>query len=507
MRVRPWAAALSGIVSAAVALGVGELVAALTGAADAPLVAVGDRVIKATPEPVKQWAISVFGTGDKLALQIGTVVILAVVAAGVGIAATRRLVYAVAAVVVFTGLGVAAAVTRPGAGALSAVPSLVAGAAALGAGWFLLRHAPRVEGDDEAVDMRVYGRRRFLVTSVAAVGGAGVALAVGRNVGLSTAAEEARATVRLPVPASPAPPRPAGADLKLPGLSAFETPNADFYRIDTALVTPNVLPSGYRLRIHGRCANPIELTFDELLARPMIERDITLSCVSNEVGGGLVGTARWLGVPLADLLAEVRPDQGADQLVGRSADGFTAGAPTDLCRDGRDAMLAVGMNGEALPLIHGFPVRMLVPGLYGYVSATKWLTELELSSFDDFDAYWIPRGWSTPTPVKTASRIDTPRKSAKAGTVAVAGVAWAQHRGITAVEVRVDDGPWAAARLSDVVSGDTWRQWVYDWQASPGEHRLTVRATDGAGVVQTEQRTPVAPDGASGWHTVKVTVT
>ncbi|HEY1175453.1 MAG TPA: molybdopterin-dependent oxidoreductase, partial [Phytomonospora sp.] len=196
----------------------------------------------------------------------------------------------------------------------------------------------------------------------------------------------------------------------------------------------------------------------------------------------------------------------ADQLVGRSADGFTAGAPTALCADGRDAMIAVGMNGEPLPLEHGFPVRMIVPGLYGYVSATKWLTELELTSFADFDAYWIPRGWSTPTPIKTESRIDTPRRKAAAGKVAVAGVAWAQHRGVNAVEVRVDDGPWQQARLSDVVSGDTWRQWVYEWEAAPGEHSLTVRATDGTGVVQTEQRTPVAPDGASGWHTVKVTV-
>lgn len=503
--MRTWAAALAGVVSAAVALGAGELVAALTGSADAPLVAVGDHVIKATPEPVKQWAISVFGTGDKLALQIGTALILAVLAAGVGVAASRRLAYAVVAVLAFTVLGVAAAVTRPASGPLSLVPSLVAGGVALLVGWFLLGRAPVTEGD-EPVDMRVYGRRRFLVTSIAAVGGAGVAVAVGRNVGLGNAVEDARAKVVLPAPASPAPPRPANVDLGVDGLSPYVTPNAEFYRIDTALVTPNVVPDDYTLRIHGRCANPIELSFGDLLKRPLIERDITLCCVSNEVGGDLVGNARWLGVPLADLLAEVRPDPAADQLVGRSADGFTAGAPTALCMDGRDAMIAVGMNGEPLPVEHGFPVRMIVPGLYGYVSATKWLTELELTSFADFDAYWIPRGWSTPTPIKTESRIDTPRRKATAGKVAVAGVAWAQHRGINAVEVRVDDGPWNPARLSDVVSGDTWRQWVYEWDAAPGEHRLTVRATDGAGVVQTEQRTPLAPDGASGWHTVKVTV-
>ncbi|GLZ79136.1 oxidoreductase [Actinorhabdospora filicis] len=505
MAVERWAAALSGVVAACAGLGAGELTAALTGPSGAPLVAVGDHVVRATPEPVKEWAIGVFGTYDKLALQVGTAVLLAVIAAAVGVVGSRRLRYAGVAVALFTAVGVVAAVTREGSGAVDAIPSIVAGLVALAVGYGLLRRAP-VAGEKPPWDPRAWDRRRFITVSGLALAGAGAGVAIGRNFGQGTAVEEARNKVALPAPASPAPPRPAGAELGVDGLTPFQTSARDFYRIDTALVPPNLLPADYRLRIHGRCANPIELSYDDLLKRPMIERDITLTCVSNEVGGELVGNARWLGVPLADLLAEVRPDAGADQLVGRSADGWTAGSPTALCVDGRDAMLAVGMNGEPLPVRHGFPVRMVVPGLYGYVSATKWLTELELTSFADFDAYWIPRGWSTPAPIKTESRIDTPRRKATAGKVAVAGVAWAQHRGIQAVELRVDDGPWLPARLSEVTSSDTWRQWVCEWDATPGEHRLTVRATDGGGVVQTEQRAPVAPDGATGLHSVTVDV-
>jgi DMSO/TMAO reductase YedYZ molybdopterin-dependent catalytic subunit len=249
------------------------------------------------------------------------------------------------------------------------------------------------------------------------------------------------------------------------------------------------------------------LTFDQLVARPMIERYVTLACVSNEVGGDLIGNARWLGVPLKDLLDEVEPEDGADQVVSRSVDGFTAGSPTAALRDGRDAMLAVAMNGEPLPVKHGFPVRMVVPGLYGYVSATKWLAELELTSFDDFDAYWVPRGWAQQAPIKTSSRIDTPHGNSKAGSVVVAGVAWAQHRGVSKVEVRVDNGDWNTATLAAVPSIDTWRQWTWTWQASPGRHRLTVRATDNAGDVQTADEQPPAPDGSTGWHTIEISIT
>ena len=282
-----------------------------------------------------------------------------------------------------------------------------------------------------------------------------------------------------------------------------------FYRIDTALVVPQVAPDGWTLKIHGRVRNPITLTYAEAgQSVPVIERYVTLACVSNEVGGALISTSRFLGVPLKPLLDEAGPLDGADQVVSRSVDGFTAGTPTAALLDGRDAMLAVGMNGEPLPIEHGFPVRMVVPGLYGYVSATKWLAEIELSSFADFDAYWIRRGWSQQAPIKTESRIDTPQdgSSVKPGSVTIAGVAWAQHRGISKVEIQVDGGPWQSAKLAAVPSVDTWRQWALAWTAAPGKHRLTVRATDNGGETQTDALSPPDPNGATGWHSVDVTV-
>ncbi|MGW1141681.1 molybdopterin-dependent oxidoreductase, partial [Streptomyces zhihengii] len=317
-----------------------------------------------------------------------------------------------------------------------------------------------------------------------------------------------------PRPPSTPPPLPPGAALRVPGLQPFVTPNKDFYRVDTALVVPKVDATAWRLRIHGRgVRTPLTLTFQDLLRRALVERDITLTCVSNEVGGPYVGNARWIGVPLAGLLREagVRPPSRggpADQLVSRSVDGMTIGTPVDDVMDGRDALLAVGMNGEPLPFDHGFPVRMVVPGLYGYVSACKWIEDIELTTFDAYDAYWVKRDWAREAPVKTQSRIDTPKPFARpgAGTVMVAGVAWAQHRGIEAVEVRVDDGPWRRADLAAEHTADTWRQWSWPWKATPGSHTLTVRATDGTGATQTDRRTRTIPDGASGWHSVVVTV-
>jgi DMSO/TMAO reductase YedYZ molybdopterin-dependent catalytic subunit len=341
-----------------------------------------------------------------------------------------------------------------------------------------------------------------------ALGVAAVAGLSGRWLSTRRSVSTARSAVALPPAASPAPTVPPGADLSIAQLAPYVTPNFAFYRIDTALVLPQVDPDVWRLRIHGRVRNPITLTYADLLRRPMVERYITLACVSNEVGGDLIGNARWLGVRLADLLDEAQPLDGADQVVGRSADGWTCGTPTAVLRDGRDALLAVGMNGEPLPVQHGFPVRVVVPGLYGYVSACKWIVELELTSFADFDAYWVPRGWSAQAPIKTQSRIDVPRprNNVRAGPVTVAGVAWAQHRGIARVEVRVDDGPWHPATLAKSVSIDTWVQWSWRWEATVGEHTLQVRATDATGVTQPEQEQPVTPDGATGWHTVRITV-
>jgi DMSO/TMAO reductase YedYZ molybdopterin-dependent catalytic subunit len=511
-RRQGWAA-LSGVTAAAVALGVAEAVAVATGPRSAPVVAVGGVVVDNVPEPVKQLAIEVFGVHDKTALLVGTGVLLALFAAVVGVAADRDLRLGYAGIALFGVVGVAAALTRPGAAVAAALPSLVGAAAAALVLWALvvgpLSGTARPSAGDEAARVDGGGgRRRFLATVGGLVGGAVVVGGLGRLLSSRRDVSAAREALRLPAPASPAPPVPVAADLDLPDLAPFVTPNPDFYRIDTALVVPRVDPRTWRLRIHGRVRAPVTITYDDLLRRPMVERHITLACVSNEVGGDLIGNARWLGVPLKTLLDEAGPDDGADQVVGRSADGWTCGTPTAVLRDGRDALLAIGMNGEPLPIEHGFPARVVVPGLYGYVSACKWVVELELTSFADFDAYWVPRGWAAQGPIKTQSRIDTPRpgQEVPAGTVMVAGVAWAQHRGIARVEVRVDGGPWQVATLADTVSLDTWRQWSWRWPATPGEHTVSVRATDVTGETQTGRRQPVAPDGATGWHTVRVAV-
>ncbi|WP_328784787.1 molybdopterin-dependent oxidoreductase [Streptomyces canus] len=541
---KQWYGELAGVAATALALGLGELVAAATGGPSAPLVAVGGVAVDAAPTPVKEFAVTVFYTYDKLALQAGIVLVLAVFAAFIGVLAMRRLWYGLAGVAVFGTIGVLASATRPSATWAYPLPTVAGALAAAGLLVLLRRTLPRRAavsaqdlGDDTGPDADVAaqgthtpvqgasspssdagisvldgagrppGRRRFLALAVGAIGAAAVAVPGGRRLWAQRVAA-ARAAVVLPPPSSPAAPLLAKVSVGVPGVEPFVTRTADFYRIDTALTVPQMEPKDWRLRIHGRVKRPLTLTYEQLLARPMVERYITLACVSNEVGGELVGNARWLGVPIKDLLDEVEPDDSADQVVSRSVDGYTAGTPTAALRDGRDALLAVGMNGEPLPVEHGFPVRMVVPGLYGYVSATKWLTELELSRFSDFSAYWVRRDYAALAPVKTQSRIDTPAagKRLEQGLVMVAGVAWAQHRGVSAVEVRVDDGPWQQAQLAAVPSVDTWRQWSWPWQATPGEHRLQVRATDNTGQVQTGQVHEPLPDGATGRHTIKVTV-
>ncbi len=450
---RRWLGPVAGVVAAAVALGVAELVAVFTGARSAPLVAVGGVVVDSVPGPVKNFAVATFGTHDKAALLIGTSVLLALFAAGIGALAQRRPALGLAGIGVFGLIGIIAAMTRAGAGPLSELPALFGAVA----GVVTLRALLRPRAEDAP-------RRAFLLEAGGLFGGAVIVGLLGRGWGDRRDVSAARSKISLPTPASPAPELPAQP--QAPGLSAFVTDNK------------------------------------------AIERYITLACVSNEVGGGLIGTARWLGAPLKDLLEAAGPLPGADQVVGRSVDGFTVGTPTELLMDGRDALVAVGMNGVPLPIEHGFPVRLVVPGLYGYVSATKWLTELELTSFHDFSAYWVPRGWSAQAPIKTESRIDTPRDGARprAGQVTVAGVAWAQHRGISRVEVRVDDGSWQPATLGPVPSVDTWRLWTWTWSAERGRHRLTVRAADNSGAVQIQDEAPPAPDGATGWHSITVEV-
>ncbi|MFE0472337.1 molybdopterin-dependent oxidoreductase [Streptomyces sp. NPDC058947] len=523
--LRRAAAALAGAVSGFAALAVAELVSAAVRPEARPVVAVGGAVIDRTPAGVKDWAIRNFGTDDKLVLQLGILVLLALFAMALGIGALRFRRAGAAGVLVFGVIGALAATTRPDSRGLSdALPALVgAGAGAVVLHALAGRPAPReraagsiAAGDAHEGSVVDWDRRGFVVAaSVAAAASAGAGV-LGRSLNSSghRNAVASRGRLVLPAPASPAPAVPRGAGLRIPGVSAFVTPNRSFYRVDTALVVPKVDATAWRLRIHGKgVRRPRTLSFDDLLRRELVERDITLTCVSNEVGGPYVGNARWLGVRLADLLAEcgVEPPSAggpADQLVARSVDGMTLGSPVEDVMDGRDALLAVGMNGEPLPFAHGFPVRMVVPGLYGYVSACKWIEDIELTTFASYDPYWAERGWARQAPVKTQSRIDTPRPFARprAGTVMVAGVAWAQRRGIDRVEVRVDDGPWRRARLAAEGSRDTWRQWSFPWQATKGSHTLTVRATDRTGSTQTERRARTVPDGATGWHSVVVTV-
>jgi DMSO/TMAO reductase YedYZ molybdopterin-dependent catalytic subunit len=501
-----------GFLSAAVALGVGHLAAGLVGGTSSPVIAVGSTAIDASPEWLKSYAIRTFGTNDKAVLVAGIGVVVAIVASVVGVVALRRPRVGIAALVALGILGAAAAVARPENGLEAALPSIAAAGAGLATFWWLRRAAglvTPVTGADEADAFLPpsFDRRRFLLAGAGAAGLATVSGLAGRFLIRRAEASASRAAVRIPAPADVAPLPPAGADLHLPDLAPFITPNDRFYRVDTSILVPSVTAEGWTLRVHGMVRKELSLDYATLLARPLMERDVTLTCVSDPVGGRYIGNARWIGAPLADLLREAGVDPAANQIVSRSVDGFTVGTPTAVVMDGRDAMLAIAMNGEPLPLEHGFPVRMIVPGLYGYVSATKWLVDIELTTFAAYDAYWIRRGWAQQAPIKTESRIDTPKQSATlpAGRATVAGIAWAQHRGISRVEVSVD-GAWQPARLAAQDTIDTWRQWVFVWDATPGEHTLAVRATDDTGATQTATPADPVPDGATGDHTISVTV-
>ncbi len=492
--------AVAGLLAGAAGVAVGTLAASITRPQSSPIVTVGESVIDATPTPLKEFAVRHFGTNDKLFLLLNIYVLLAVFAIVVGIIATRRLRIGLAGVGLFGVIGIAAAITRPTFQIFDIAPAILAGAAAVAVLWLLLKEptpGPQVPDEPRSLDRRSFLRTGGLVALGVVVAGVGGHLISDARSGTIA---KLRTALRLPKPADAGPP-PETA----PG---FYTKNADFYRVDTALTVPQIDPNSWQLRIHGMVDHPMTLSLDQLLARPLIQRDITLNCVSNEVGGPYVGTARWLGAPLAALLKEAGVRSGADQVVARSIDGMTIGTPVATIMDGRPAMLAVGMNGEPLPLEHGFPVRMLTPGLYGFVGACKWLVDLEVTTFAAYDPYWVKRHWSAQAPVKTASRIDRPAGLARltAGRNLVQGVAWAQERGIAQVEVQVDDQPWQKATLAPVPSIDTWVQWSWAWTATSGLHQLRVRATDKTGAVQPEKRVDTFPNGATGWHTISVTV-
>jgi len=498
-------AALAGIAAGAVTVGVGSLVALFTGASTNPLTAVGATFVDATPAWLKEFATTNFGTNDKLVLGIGEVIVLAGLAALAGILAARRWVWGAILVVLLAAVAGLAALSRPDAGSLAAVPSVAGGVAGLIALRLLIDRLPAGASDDRA--RTGTDRRSFLLATSAAAGLGVVAAVVGRSVGAAgRAARAARASLTLPPPATSAAPVPAG--VQVTGIEPWATPPTDFYRIDTALAVPQVDPSTWELRVHGLVEDEVTLTWDELQAADLVEAWVTLCCVSNPVGGDLIGNQRWLGMPVRELLARAKPHADADMVLSTSADGFTASTPIEALTDDRDALLAVGMNDEPLPIEHGFPVRMVVPGLYGYVSATKWVVDLEVTRFADKTAYWTDRGWSPQGPVKTQSRISVPRSGAevKAGDVVVAGTSWAQHRGITRVQVRVDDGAWQDADLADDGGIDTWRQWSWRWPATAGHHRLYVRAFDPNGP-QSGRNVDVIPDGAEGYDQVGVDVT
>ena len=511
-RARRGLAALAGLAAAALTLGVAELVSALLGTSSSPLLALGSAVIDRVPLWLKDFAIRTFGSNDKAVLLATLGVAVAVLAALAGVLELLRRFAGVALVVVLGLVTVAATATRAGAGTLDVLPSLVG----FGLGALALRvMADRLREDAAAGAAAgagtATGRRSFLTLAAATTGLAVVTGVAGRLVGSAArSVTAARDAVRLPRPAVPAAALPAGASAPVDGMPSFVTANADFYRVDTALSLPRVDPATWTLRVHGLVEEEVEISYEDLLDDDLVESTITLTCVSNEVGGELAGNALWLGLPLHALLERARPLADADMVLSTSADGYTASTPlASLTDPDVGALLAVGMNGEPLPVEHGFPVRMVVPGLYGFVSATKWVVDLEVTRFADSTAYWTTRGYSAEAPIKTSSRIDVPGAFAKVapGRVAVGGTAWAQTRGITGVEVRVDDGPWLPATLSDDAGLAVWRQWSFAWDdATPGSHTLVVRATDATGEVQTSDRARPAPDGATGWHSVTVTV-
>jgi len=506
-RVPVIAGVLIGLVAGGLGIAVAMLIASLSGSWRSPVLDVGDRVVDQVPSWAKDLAIDWFGTNDKIALLVGIGLILAGYAAVLGVLLTRgRPKLAFGGAVVFGLLGAwASLATRTSSNIFNAVPSVL-GAAAVVAAFIAFTRVAETESSNEPVSpMHPSHRRRFLaslgvVGAIAATGGL-----LSRRLDKRFSAAGSRDTVALAQGDLGPPEIPAGAQAT--NAAPFYTPNADFYRIDTALTVPQVPADTWMLKITGMVDEPIELSYDDLIARGLVEADITLTCVSNLVGGGLVGTARWQGVRLDELLESVGIQEGADQIVGRSVDGYTCGFPV-AALDGRDALVAVAMNGEPLPLEHGFPARLIVPGIYGYASATKWLTEIELTTFDAFDHYWVPRGYAALAPIKMQTRIDAPRGLDRidAGEFAIGGVAWAQPVGISQVELSIDDGPWVPAEMAEEVNGSTWRQWSYVWDASPGRHTVTARAIDNNGAIQTADRDEPLPDGVSGHHSVVVLV-
>ena len=529
--------AVSGVLAAAAGMAVGHLVAAFVNPAASPVLAVGSTVIDATPTPIKEWAVRNFGTADKPVL-LGSVTLVVVIAAAViGLVSRTKPSLANILVVALAALAGLAAWFRPASATFDIVPAFVtaivgvitltglralipnlptpgaatasgptSGTAATAAG----KASPAQESP---LDHTAYAkgasatpaRRNFLIGAAGVTVGAAALGTLGQKL---AAPATPPSSVALPEPQNTLAALPTGIEGKVKGVSAFSTPLNDFYRVDTALVIPRIDVDKWVLEIDGKVDKKLSITFAELLKMPMIEKDITLNCVSNEVGGPYISSTRWLGVRVRDLLERAGIQDGVDQILSESTDGMTISTPVEALTDDRDALIAVAMNGQPLPTRHGFPARMVTPGLYGFVGATKWLTKLTATTYAAEKAYWTKRDWAIDGTVKTQARIDTPAGLAtyKPGKVAIGGVAWAQLRGIKEVEVRVDNGPWQKATLGPDGGTDYWRQWFWVWDATTGRHDLTVRATDGTGQVQTKDRADPFPGGASGWHSIVVLV-
>lgn len=522
-----WPYAVSGLLAAAAAMAVGHLIAAVVDPATSPVLAVGARVIDATPLAVKDWAVSTLGTADKPVLLTGVVLVTAALASGIGVLARDRRQWAHLGLVALAAIAGLAALGTGDGGPLAVLPSMATGVVGVAVlTWLAGRadafdgpvSAPVVEGlpgesplDHNArpTGAAAEAPRRQFVLGAGAMGVGAVAVGVAGQA--LTGPTQAAQTVALPPVPAPLPPLPAGVDATVPGVSTLRTPTEDFYRVDTALTIPRVDVGTWRLMIDGMVDHHVSVGFGELVGLGLVERDITLNCVSNEVGGSYIGSTRWTGVPVRLLLERAGVQSGADQVLSTSVDGMTISTPVEalLATGDREAIVAVAMDGKPLPARHGFPARLVTPGLYGYVGATKWVTRLTLTTFAQTQAYWATRGWAEQAPVQVQTRIDTPREGGglRSGTVAIGGVAWAQATGgIAGVEVRVDDGPWQAATMGPTVGPEYWRQWWLPWAATKGSHRLTARATDGTGQVQTSAVADPAPSGATGYHSIDVRV-
>ncbi|KRB77810.1 oxidoreductase [Nocardioides sp. Root190] len=500
--------ALSGLVAGVVGLALSYAAAALLHVRESPVAVVAEGFASLTPGPVVKWAINTFDKDDKKVLVVGIILFLLVAFALLGRLARRRWWAAVTGYVVLAGIAVVAVATKPNPSVIDFAPTVVGFlfwivTLAVLAEW-LRRWELVAESEDPRAEP-MHTRRHFFLAVGGATAFAGAAGLLGRVAGSARRrAEESRRLLRIE--GVTAPDVPDGVSFEIPGVSTWETPSDDFYLIDTAFIKPTIAPADWSLRIHGMVEKEITLSYRDLVAREITQDWITLNCVSNTVGGDLIGNAWWSGVRLASILAEAGPLPEANAVLQTSDDGWNCGTPLAALMDERNAMLAVAMNGEPLPIEHGFPVRTIVPGLYGYVSATKWVVDMEVTRFDDITAYWTDKGWSELGPVKIASRIDVPRNGddVPAGELVVAGVAWLQHTGISAVEVQVDGGRWQRAELATTPNVDTWVQWRVSLDVEEGSRQLRVRAIDLEDDVQTGAIADVLPDGATGWHTIEI---